>query len=200
MHVYQYSHACSWHHACIFVCNIVYLQSMAQNWCSLWHSLIGQSPLLQGGIMADWVCTKAGEEKGESREKERKWKHVCKKKNPSRWQDGDCSHTETKSTRHLAAFASKGQERQNSQIKKFGVGGFTGMNMFNYSSGAVIRYGVSPKWIFPSGGGDKIRLRNGFCLCVDAFSVLKRPSVGTIYWHRLNIKWYLPQPSLCWNS
>lgn len=77
VHVYQYSHAC------IFVCNIVYLQSMAENWCSLWHSLIGQSPLLQGGIMADWVCTKAGEEKGESREKERKWKHVCKK-NPIR--------------------------------------------------------------------------------------------------------------------
>lgn len=45
--------------------------------------------LLQGGIMAAWVCTKVGRKKW-SEAKERKWKHVCEENTAAR-RDGDRS-------------------------------------------------------------------------------------------------------------
>lgn len=71
--------------------------------------------------MADWVCTKTGEEKkGESKkemEKERKWKHVCKKTHQGD-KMGIVHILKQKSSPRSAAFVSKGQEKLNSQSKK----------------------------------------------------------------------------------
>lgn len=160
-------HVCGWHHARIFVCS--YSVSVISRKCiQLIAFTYWPEPPLRGGITADWVCRKIGweEEKKKEREKERKWKHVCEKThqcvkmgivhvlNPSLW---------------LVAFDLKGQQKLNSHSPKFG--GFTGMNTLNHTEGPAIWYSVSPKWIFPSGCDDKIRLRNGFLFpCRRLFS------------------------------
>lgn len=94
------THARGWHRACIFVCphnvSIINSRKLIQFIAfTYWpESLTGRD--------YGWLGVyENGKKKGESkkeREKERKWKHVCKE-NMSGWQDRDCSRVEAKSSR-----------------------------------------------------------------------------------------------------
>ena len=107
--VHHCTHACGWHRARIFVCSHSVSIINGRKLIQFIAFTYWPESLLQGGIMAAWVCTKTGKKKGESkkeREKERKWKHV-RIENTSGRQDGDCSRIETKSSPRLAEFSIK---------------------------------------------------------------------------------------------
>jgi len=63
VHVHQCTHAHDWHHARIFVCSYSVSIINSRKLIQFIAFTYWPEPLLQGGIMADWVCTKTGEEK-----------------------------------------------------------------------------------------------------------------------------------------
>lgn len=84
--------------------------------------------LLQGGIMADWVCTKTGEEKGRVEEGEGKKMETCL---------GDIRVTrwglkKKKINGRLLLYEKKKREFTKQKLGKWG---FTGMNTFNRIKG-----------------------------------------------------------------
>lgn len=135
--------------------------------------------LRQGGIMAAWVCTKEGR-KMESEKKERKWKHVCKRTHQSdEMATVRTTRPNHRHTRLLFFFFNQsvknGSTKQNFLKKQ--------IEIFRYQrvrDNSVF----PPKWIFPSGFGDKIRLQNGFSLRVNA-SVSPSVSLLTMTPHHI---------------
>ena len=68
--VHHCTHACGWHRARIFVCSHSVSIINGRKLIQFIAFTYWPESLLQGGIMAAWVCTKTGEEKGRVEEGE----------------------------------------------------------------------------------------------------------------------------------
>lgn len=96
--------------------------------------------LLQGGIMADWVCTKTGGEKGRVEEGEGKKMETCL---------GDIRVTRwglKKKNQWSVAFVWKKKRFHKRKIREVGIYRY---EYIQPHQGAVIYYSMPPKWIFP---------------------------------------------------
>lgn len=82
--------------------------------------------LLQGGIMADWVCTKTGEEKGRVEEGEGKKMETCL---------GDIRVTRWGLKKKISGRLLLYGKKREFTNEKLGKWGFTGMNTFNRIKG-----------------------------------------------------------------